>query len=263
MTDMSTKPHVVALIQCRMGSTRLPEKVMMDLCGKPVIGKIFDRLKACRTVDEIVICTADTPQNQVIVDYANANHLPVHAGSENDLVDRIYQMAKRFHADVVIRVTADCPLVDPALVDRLVDASIADPTLEYITNILPPTFPDGLDLDVVSMKAIQKVWDRSRGDAFKSEWFNHDLRNNPDIYKTLKITNDVDLSQMRWTVDYPEDMELIRVIFTRLSPNGEPFGMNDILKLLEEHPVLGEINAKYVRDAAYYAAIEAAKTSTT
>lgn len=263
MTETSPKPRVVALIQCRMGSTRLPQKVMMDLNGKPVIGKIFDRLKACKTVDEIVICTADTQQNQVIVDYAVANGLPVFAGSENDLVDRIYQMATKFRADVVIRVTADCPLVDPELVDRLVGEYVADPSLEYITNILPPTFPDGLDLDVVSKKAIQKVWDRSRGDAFKSEWFNHDLRNNPDVYKTLKITNDVDLSQMRWTVDYPEDMDLIREIFTRLSPNGETFGMNDILKLLNEHPELGEINAKYVRDAAYYAAIEAAKTSTT
>lgn len=258
MTE-NTKPKVVALIQCRMGSTRLPQKVMMDLQGKPVIGKIHDRLKYCKTVDQTVICTADTPQNEPIVKYAQENGLDWHAGSENDLVDRVYQMAKRFGADVVVRVTADCPLVDPQLVDQLVQAYLDDPTLEYITNILPPTYPDGLDLDVISFRALEKLWNRSRGDAFKSEWINHDLRNNPDVYKTKKFNLDRDLSSMRWTVDYPEDMELIREIFKRLSPNGEVFYMDDILKLLEENPELGEINAKYVRDAAYYAAIEEQK----
>lgn len=261
MTENSIKPKVVALIQCRMGSTRLPQKVMMDLQGKPVIGKIYDRLKYCNTVDQIVICTADTPQNEPIVRYAQDNGLDCYAGSENDLVDRIYQMAKRFNADAVVRVTADCPLVDPKLVDQLVEAYIQDPALEYVTNILPPTYPDGLDLDVISTKALEKGWKRSRGDAFKSEWINHDLRSNPDIYKTKKFNLDRDLSHLRWTVDYPEDLVLVREIFKRLSPNGEVFHMDGVLKLMEEHPELGELNAKYVRDAAYYAAIEAKKLS--
>lgn len=249
----------IACIQARMGSTRLPEKVMADLNGATVIEQIYRRLKKSTRVDEIVIATSTNPENRVILDMAETKGLQCFAGSENDLVDRLHGMCVKYDAEALVRVTADCPIVDPTLVDQLVDV-MAEGRFEYVTNILPPTFPDGLDLDIVAMPALRRLWDRTRGDAFASEWFNHDLRNNSEVYRTRRVTNTVDLSSLRWTLDYPEDLELIRAIYERLSPYGEVFSTFEVLRLLENEPALSEINAKYVRDAAYYAEIERLKT---
>lgn len=235
----------------------------MDINGKTVIEQIAHRLSFCTLLDQVVIATADTPANRVIVNMAEEKHIPCYAGSENDLVDRMYQTAKTFGATALVRITADCPLVDPKQVDAIVQAHLEDPQLDYVTNVLPPTYPDGLDVDLITISALERLWQRSRHDAFMSEWALHDVRTNPILYPTKNLSQPQDMSQLRWTVDYPEDMDFVSKIFNRLSPGGEIFYFEDVLQLLAREPALSEINEKYVRDAAYYAALEAQKNSKT
>jgi|GEM_PF-1141208 len=250
---------IVACIQARMGSTRLPKKVLMDINGLPTIVQIANRLKSCEYVDEVVVSTSDREENRVILECAEQNHLPVYAGSEDDIVDRMQQTAKKFGASALVRITADCPLVDPKLVDEIIRYYLDDRSLDFVTNVLPPTYPDGLDIELISAEGLQRLWDRTRGDAMRSEWYNHDIRNNPDMYKIKNLSQAADMSKMRWTVDYAEDLELVREVYRSLSSHGEIFYMNDILKLLEENPQLVALNEKYVRDEAYYAALAAQK----
>lgn len=255
MRDFNMTKHIVACIQARMGSTRLPGKVVMPIQGVPVIEVIHRRLRASALVDQIIVATADTPINQAVADCANAFGIPFYRGSENDVVDRLYQAEQMFHGTAFLKITADCPLVDPEIVDQIVQMHLDDPSVDYISNVVPPTYPDGFDIELLSAAGSKKLWERTRGDAFLSEWFSHDIRQHPEIYKTSNLALERDLSHIRLTVDYPEDFALIQEIFSRLAPHGEIFHMQDVLDLLEREPILAAMNASYVRDQAYKDAV--------
>lgn len=232
---------VVAIIQARMGSTRLPGKVLLDLAGEPMLGRVVQRTRRARTLDEVVVATTGYPADDAIARLCVERGWPCFRGSEADVLDRYYQAAIAHRADVVVRITADCPLIEPEIVDRVVREFLdLQPEVEYGCNILPRrTFPRGLDTEVVRLDVLERVW---RAD-FDPAWREHVtlyIRRNPDMFRIHGIVNDADYSHMRWTADTPEDLAFVRCIYTHFGH--ALFSWREVLAALEQNPEWLEIN---------------------
>ncbi|MFH2002892.1 MAG: glycosyltransferase family protein, partial [Planctomycetota bacterium] len=253
--------QIIIALQARMGSTRLPLKVLKEIQGVPMVERLYDRLHHVSKAHRVVLSTAATLDNQPLIQWAESRGVPYYAGSENDIVDRMYQTAKTYGAGFLVRITADCPLIDPQLVDELIGEILKDASLDFVTNVLPPTFPDGLDIEIIRIGALERLWARSRGDAFLFEWYNHDVRQHPELYKIKNITQSEDQSALRWTVDFPEDFEFVSRVFEGLSPNGESFTRFDVLELLKRDSSLIDLNRVHVRNQAYLDALQEVKTN--
>lgn len=250
---------MLGVIQVRMGSTRLPGKALKPVLSKPLLWLLYERVKAATSLERVVIATGDGIQNQPIVDFAEKYNIEYFAGSEQDLVSRFYQTAQKFGATAVVRVTGDCPLVDPDVVNKVVACyKESSGNCDYVTNALKPTYPDGLDLDIFPLKTLERM-NREMHDSFWREWLTSYLRERPQEYRIANVEHDTDLSALRWTVDHEEDLDFVEAVFSRLYPKKKIFLMKDILELLEKEPLLAEINRKYTRDAAYYAAKKESK----
>ena len=250
---------IVGVVQARMGSTRLANKVMADIVGRPMLWHIVDRLRWAQSLDQVVVATSIEPRDAPIREFADKHQIPYFAGSELDVVGRLSGTAQQFHADAVVRITGDCPLVDPQVVDRLVDVYLAHDTgVDYVTNEMPPTYPHGLDTEVYSAKALERLCAELE-DPFWREWFVPYLQNHRESFRAVNVTYPEDLSSLRWTVDYPEDLEFIRAVYQELYQPGRPFGMQEVLGLVREHPEIQSINAKYakVRNEAYQSELQA------
>jgi len=240
-----TAPRVIAAVQVRMGSTRLPGKVMADLGGRPTVGVIVERLRHARRLADVVIATSDEPRDAAVRDFAVSEGVPCFAGSEADLIDRLYGTARHFAADALVRITGDCPLVDPRLVDEVVTAyAAAGPGVDYASNVLPRTYPIGLDIEVYPLPTLERLW-KTLDDPHWREWFPSWLWDHRDQFHIVGVIYPRDLSKLRWTVDYPEDLQFVRAVYQRLYREGEVFGMEDILELLDVAPELAAINAQY------------------
>ncbi len=234
----------IAIVQARMGSTRFPNKVMQPICGTPMIGLLLARLANAKRVDQIVLATSVAPSNKPLVEYLRGLGYMVYEGNENDVLDRYYQAAKEVRPDAVVRVTGDCPLIDPLLVDTLI-AKFQESGVDYASNISPPTYPDGLDAEVFTFRALESAWkqataarDREHVTPFirESEQFTH-----------LNCTNDTDESAQRWTVDEPADFEVVQAIFEHFHPRGD-FGWTEVLALRTEHKEWFMANQHLVRN---------------
>ena len=240
------KPKIVAIIQARMGSTRLPQKAMRKILGKTLVEWARYRLQFCKNVDQIVLSTADTKDNDILVEHAKNIGLEYYRGSEKDLVSRLSETARKFSANAIVRITGDCPLVDPAIVDNLIKEYLKDwENTDYVCNVLPPTYPDGMDVEIISIKALEKL-DRDIKDNLYREWITTTLMENPDKYKTLNIPYKKNISSLRLTVDYPEDFELTEKILRKLHKEGEVFFLEDVLELFKKEPELIKINENRV-----------------
>jgi len=235
---------VACIIQARMGSTRLPGKVLLPLVGKPMLHHVIDRVADCKTVTNIVIATTTKDRDDEIIKAVEGYNAKTSTfrGSEDDVLDRYYQAAKAVNADIVIRVTSDCPLIDPEIIDEVVQKLLDDPTLDYSSNVLGKlTFPRGLDVQAIRMSTLEKIWNITT-EPEDREHVTIYLRKHPEGFKTDKITLNPPHSDYRWTVDEEDDFKLVKEIYSRLYPTKPKFRMNDILKLMEEHPELPEIN---------------------
>lgn len=242
---------VIGIIQSRMNSTRLINKVMREIVGKPMLWHIVNRLQHSKMVDEIIISTALGRVNKPIIDFAEDNHIPYYAGSELDLIDRWYQTAHKFEADAIVRVTGDCPLVDPALTDDLINYYIKNQPLDYVSNARPKaSYPHGLDVEIYSFSALKRAWNEVEGDFFR-EWGSVNFFEHPETYKIANLSHSKDLSHLRWVVDYEDDLEFVREVYRNLYKEGEVFLMEEILKLLEEKPQIAQINKKHNGDDTY------------
>jgi len=239
-----TSLKIIGIIQARMHSQRLLGKVMLNLIGKPLIWHIYNRLRSCKYLDEVVISTGEYSTNKEIIDYAQMSNIPYYSGSEKDLIDRLYQTAIKFQASAIVRVTADCPLVDPIIVDKLVQTYLNDQEYDIVTNCKVRTFPHGLDVELYSNRSLEKMWKEIKQPEIR-EWFPFFVEKNPSLFKVFNIGSDRNLSHMRWTVDYPEDFELIKIIYQSLFKQNKIFTTKDVLDLLEKNPKLVEINSKY------------------
>lgn len=235
---------VVAIVQARMGSTRLPNKVMKPINGVPMIELLLGRLSKATLVNQIVVATSIDDRNKVLVDHVQKIGYACEQGSENDVMERYIQAAKKYQADVVIRITGDCPLVDPVLVDECVQRFL-DQDVDYLCNNYPPTLPDGLDIEVFKLAALEKAQEES-DKPFDHEHVTPYLRE-PGKFKTATIKNTEDFSSLRWTVDEPADFVVVEKVFNHFYPNTD-FGWKTVLKLQLEHPEWFSLNQDIIRN---------------
>lgn len=238
-----------AIIQARMGSTRLPGKMLMDIVGKPVIQHVCERLKKAKMIDEIWLATANDKINDRLAKWAFKNKIPCFRGSENDVLDRYYQTALKADADVVVRITGDCPLLDFMIVDRII-REFKKGDYDYVCNTLPPTYPDGLDVEVFSFSALKKAWKEAKLKS-EREHVTIYIKKHPELFKIKNISNEADLSHYRWTLDTKEDLDLIRLIAGECQKKKEFCGLKEILKITNEHPDWLKINQHYQRNEGY------------
>lgn len=248
---------IAAIIQVRMGSTRLPQKALKEVIGKPMLLHLINRVKEAKLVDKVVIATTTNEEDKLLINFAKENGIDYYAGSENGIVDRIYMAAKKIGAEAIVRITGDCPLIDPKIIDKEVEYYLKNKDrIDYISNVHPPTYPDGLDTEVYPLKTLERMWKEIK-DPFLKEWIYTYIIENPDKFKIANIENNEDLSWMRWTVDYNEDLDFVREIYKHLYKPDRVFYMDDILELLRKNPEIMEINKKFLRDDAYIKALKA------
>lgn len=233
-----------------MSSTRLPGKVLADLCGRPMLARVVERLRGAKLVDEVLVATSTSPADNVLADFCAAQGIQSFRGSEADVLDRFYQAAKEARAEVVVRLTADCPLLDPAVVDKTVAAFLAG-DFDYVTNVLRYTYPDGLDTEVFSFAALERAWREAERPA-EREHVTVFLRASGRfrIGPNVEHTPDLSRLQLRWTVDTPADLEFVRGVFTVLGERA--FGLDDVLALLEKKPAMSQTTASSARNEGYY-----------
>lgn len=235
---------IVAIVQARMGSTRLPNKVMQQIGGKPMIGLLFDRLARSKKINQIILATSTDKRNNPLCEYIENIGYGVFRGSESDVLERYYQSALMSKADVVIRITGDCPLIDPDQVDFVIEKFQRE-HLDYCSNADPPTFPDGLDTEVFSFAALEAA----RNDATRPAEREHVT---PYIKKSGKfriasVQNSEDYSTERWTVDEPEDFQVVTEIFGHFAPRTD-FSWLEVIELWKKEPQLFEKNRHLVRN---------------
>ena len=233
------------IIQTRMGSTRLPGKVMKIIEGKTVLAHVIERVKLSEMLDKIIIATTTRSRDDVIEDEALKNGVLVSRGSENDVLGRYYHAAVENDLDVIVRITSDCPLIDPNIVDNLIGWYIEyEGDVVGTAGIWKSTYPAGLDLSVVSFKKLEEAYFR----ATKEYQREHVM---PYIYENSKkisiIKNPVDYSNQRWTIDTEEDLELIEAIYFRLYKGKHDFFLKEIIDLMNREPELYKINAHIVQ----------------
>lgn len=240
---------VVAIIQARMGSSRLPGKMLMKLGNKPTFLHVVDRVRECKTVNEIILATTVSAMDDSLTKLAHENSTHVFRGDENDVLDRYYQAAKEVKAEVVVRITGDCPLIDPTMIDVVVQKFIeANGKYEYVSNIHPPTFPDGLDVEVFSFAALEKAWNEARLPS-EREHVTPYIWKNATLFPAFSVTNEKDYSQERWTLDTQEDLDFLQMVIQEIGER--KLGWIEIANLIDEHPEWKNINAKYHRNEGY------------
>jgi len=235
----------VAIVQARMGSTRFPNKVMRPICGTPLIGLLLERLSKASRLDQIVLATSVDACNDSLTSYVESMGYPVFRGSENDVLDRYYQAAKAFSADVVVRVTGDCPLIDPSIVDGVIDL-FDESSANYAANVSPPTFPDGLDTEVFSFAALEIAWTEAVHPQ-QREHVTPFIRES-GRFTRINFVNSADESKHRWTVDEPEDLAVIERVFEEFHPRRD-FTWSEVLALGNTRPEWFEANRHLTRNA--------------
>lgn len=242
--------NVTVIIQARLGSSRLPGKVLTDIEGKPMLWHIIQRVKQAKKVDKVIVATTDLKEDEKVVDVAKSCGVDFFQGSEHDVLDRYYQAAKTFGATTIVRVTGDCPVVDPVLLDRVVEFFLQG-GYDHVSTAYPKaTFPDGLDLWVFSFSALEKAWKEARL-VSEREHVTPYMWSHPELFNIATFENSKDLSHMRWTVDEEKDLRFIKEIYKRLYSPEKVFLMKDIIVLLEKEPHLQEINGTITRDEGY------------
>ncbi|MEK7658934.1 MAG: NTP transferase domain-containing protein [Patescibacteria group bacterium] len=240
--NQKKKLKIVACIQARIGSKRLKGKALLKIAGKSLIESMFCRLKAAKEIDDIILSTADNKENDILAKHAEKIGLKYYRGSEKDLISRHYGAIKKLNADAMVLVTGDCPLVDPKIVDNMVAVYRNNPKkFDFLTNTFPPTFPHGLDMDIIPASTFEKI-DKEVKFIYDRECFAAYIMKNPRKFKIFNMRKLVNLSSIRLTLDYKEDLILIRKIFEALGNKKRVFDEKDILNFLRKNPEILKIN---------------------
>ena len=252
-------PRVVAIIQGRMSSSRLPGKILADIAGQPMLQRVFVRTSRAVTVTETIFATTTDPSDDPVAEYCDFSGIPFTRGSQFDVLDRYYQAAQGAQADVVVRITADCPVMDPALIDDVVNI-LLDQEYNFVANRLPPpfhrTYPIGLDVEVCTFEILEKAWKESR-ETFHREhvmpYFYEGVELSavsrqlsegisPRGFRIALLNHTTDFGDYRWTVDTPEDLEFMRQVYGRFDGRDD-FSWKEVLDLVHREPKLMQINA--------------------
>jgi len=251
--------RVIAIVQGRMGSSRLPGKILADIAGQPMLSRVFIRTSRAATVTETVFATTTDSSDDPVADYCNFGGIPFTRGSLYDVLDRYYQTAKEFNADVVVRITADCPVIDPDLIDEAVN-TLLDDEYDFVANRLPPpftrTYPIGLDTEVCTFAALETAWKDAKEtfhrehvmpflyDGVELSAVNRRLSEgvSPRGFRIAQLHHITDFGDYRWTVDTPEDLEFMRQVYARFDGRDD-FSWREVLDLVHDNPDLMKINA--------------------
>ena len=227
------------IIQARVGSKRLPKKILKNLDKKyNVLEYVINQLKYSKKIDKIIIATTLSKQDEVIIDFAKKHNYEYFRGSENDVLDRFYQCAKKFNLDTIVRITSDCPLIDPNIVDQVIEKFTLTNS-DYVTNTFPRTFPKGLDVEIFNFIVLANMWKNATLPS-EREHVTQFVFNNKK-FKIGNFENKQNLSCLRWTIDYEKDYEFLCKIIQKIVKR--PILMNDVLKILDAEPDLKEINS--------------------
>jgi spore coat polysaccharide biosynthesis protein SpsF len=258
---MNKQPHTVAIIQARMSSSRLPGKVLREIAGKPMLAHVVQRTQRAASVHQVIVATTRDESDDLVADFCLDYQIPFYRGSMHDVLDRYYQAAKQYQAQIIVRITADCPLIDPQVIDETVFGFLkvsfsTDPThthnfpamtdlpYDFAANRLPPpwgrTYPIGLDTEVCNMPALEIAW-REAAEKHQREHVMPFFYEQPERFRIFHLDYCADYGSLRWTVDTPEDLEMIRKIFALTAPQ-EPGSWLEILELYQRHPELEQIN---------------------
>jgi spore coat polysaccharide biosynthesis protein SpsF len=255
--------NTVIVVQARMSSSRLPGKVMMPLLGESLLSRMIERLKMIRHKALVVIATSEESADDVIEQEANRIQVPCFRGNLNNLLDRHYQAGKKYNADIVLKIPSDCPLIDPQVIDQVLDFYFDHPgEFDYVSNLHPATFPDGNDVEIMTMACLERTWlEASKTLELEHTtpyiWENHqDFRIGNVIWDTGK---DYSMSH-RFTIDYEADYLFINRVYEELYPAKHDFSCNDIISLLEQKPEIYQINARYAGVNWYRNHIDELKT---
>ena len=237
-----------------MNSTRFPGKIIKEVLGRPLLGYLVERLRCCGRIEDIVLATTVSPEDNPVVALAQELGLKVFRGSENNVLDRFHGAATTFGTEHIMRITADCPLIDPDLLDTLVAYYFSN-GFDYASNNNPPTLPDGLDAEIFTFEALEYAHIHAELPS-ELEHVTPYIRKHPEFFRTGNWSYHEDLSHLRWTVDEPEDFEFVRQVIEALYPVSKSFRTEDIVSLLQQRPELVTVNAHFERNEGYSASLE-------
>jgi len=235
------------IIQARMGSTRLPGKVMMNIDKNIVLSYVIDQLGNSKKLDKIIIATTNLKEDDIIVNFLNKKKIKVFRGDSKNVLDRYYQCAKKFSCKNIVRITADNPLIDPIIVDEVIDKFFSN-SYDYVSNTHPRTFPYGTEVEVFSFQSLEKVWKNANKPSEK-EHVTPYFYNNKNKFKISNVKYSEDISHLHWTVDRENDLKLVKKIVLNIKKR--PILMNDIIQLISKNPEWINLNKDYVPDEAY------------
>ena len=238
--------RIIAILQARMGSTRLPGKVLKDIGGKTMLARVVRRAQRATLLDRIVVATTVEPSDDVIVAECQRLGVSIFRGDEQDVLDRYYRAAKAYEAEAVVRITSDCPLIDPEVIDSVVCAFL-DKKPDCASNALVRTYPRGLGTSVMTMAALTRTWHEAR-EPYQRTHVTVYIHQNPGLFRLLAVMGETDYSSYRWTVDTPEDLAFVRAVYAHLG-NDDTFSWRDVLEILAQEPELMELN-RHIRQKA-------------
>lgn len=236
--------NIVCIMQARIGSTRLPGKVLKKICGKTVLEHDIDRLKRVKNINKIVIATTILEKDEDIVKESGRLKVECYRGSEEDVLSRYYYAAKENNADIVVRVTSDCPLIDSEITEKIIQYYIDNSEkYDYVSNTIDRTYPRGLDTEVFSFEALEKAFNEAKSQRDR-EHVTPYIWDNPSLFRLAQYKNDMDYSQLRWTLDTIEDLNFIEKVYNLIYIKKEnDFNMNEVLELYRFYPELNNINS--------------------
>jgi spore coat polysaccharide biosynthesis protein SpsF len=246
--------YVVAVLQARTSSSRLPGKVLLPILGEPMLSRQLERVRLARSLDEIIVATSTDPSDDAILPVCRRIGVRCSRGSLEDVLDRFYRAIESTKATVVVRLTGDCPLICPDIIDGVV-AFREQGEFDYVSNSYEQSFPDGLDTEAMTRSALASAWKLARLPS-EREHVTPYIWKHPESFRLGSYKSSIDYSSHRWTVDEPADYALISQIFERLYPANPRFGMGDVLRLLESEPDLMQLNVGVQRNLGYRRSLE-------
>ncbi len=252
---------ILAVMQARSSSSRLPGKVLLPLAGEPMLARQIERVLRSRRIDRLVLATSTDPADDAVAELGARAGIAVSRGSLDDVLDRVLQVVLPHDPAWVVRLTGDCPLADPAVIDHVIDAALTSDA-DYVSNAVEPTWPDGLDVEVVRASVLRQIAAEPRTPA-EREHVTLAVHRRPDRFKVVHVKQDRDLSALRWTVDAPSDLDFVRCVYDRLYAKKPDFDTQDVLDLLAREPELAAMNGDIARNEGLMrslAAEDAART---
>ncbi len=224
--------NTLLIIQARMSSSRLPAKVLKTILDKPLLTLQYERLQRCQNVDKIVIATSTNQSDDVLAHFCSQQQMTYYRGRLHDVLDRYYHTAKYYQAQHIIRITADCPLIDPHVVDTMIQLHLSIPDADYTSNVIERSFPDGLDTEVFTWEALQTAWKKAHTKE-QREHVTPYIYQHPEIFTLQHYQQANNYSHFRWTVDTPKDFAFIKEVYTALYPHNPSFTTQDIMQWLQ------------------------------